>query len=86
MKYAVAYISYFDDALKLAVIEADDPITAIVEGVRSLLDDSGNPEDTEWLDLMLENIPAPGPAREARIEEIEKMFYHADEAVAVLPI
>lgn len=90
MKYAVAYMNYFDNDLKLIVVEADDPITAMVEGVRKLLD---NPENDEWLDPMLENIPlqlelggAPDPARVARIEEIKEEFFNADQAVTVMAV
>ena len=84
MKYAVAYINYFDDDLKLAIIEAGDPITAMIEGVRKL---SGRPKNDEWLDPMLENIPAPGRAGLlARIEEIQEELFNADQAVAVMAI
>lgn len=83
MKYAVAYMNYFDNDLKLIVVEADDPITAMVEGVRKLLDNS---ESNEWLDPMLENIPAPGPARQFRVEEIQEEFFNADQAITVMAV
>jgi hypothetical protein len=84
MKFAVAYMSYFDGDLKLTTVEADDPITAMVEGARKLIGDS---ESNEWLNSMLENIPSPDSHDEMmRIEEIRQKFFNVDQVIAVIAI
>ncbi len=82
MKYAVAYLNFFDNNLRLIKVEANDPITAIIEGVSKLTDSS---EIAEWLNPMLENIPA-SDGYAARIEEIRQAFFDTDQIVEVLPI
>ncbi len=83
MKFAVAYMSYFNSDLKLTTIEADDPITAMVEGARKLI---GDPESNEWLNSMLENIPSPLIDEMMRIEEIRQEFFDVDQVIAVMNI
>jgi len=82
MKYAVAYMNYFDNDVKLTVVEADDPITAMVEGAREMMKAR---DDDEWLNEKLENIPSPNGYAE-RIEEIQVDFFDTDQTIAVMPI
>jgi len=82
MKYAVAYMNYFDNDIKLTVVEADDPITAMVEGAREMMKAR---DDDEWLNEKLENIPSPNGYAE-RIEKIREDFFNTDQAIAVMPI
>jgi hypothetical protein len=80
MKYAVAWISFFSNELQIIAVDAYDPITAMIEGVRQL---AGNdPENNEWLDNMLKDIPEEGYT--ARIEEIREEFFNVDQAVTVM--
>ena len=82
MKYAVAYLNFFDYDLQITSVEADDPITAMIEGARELM---GAADDDEWLNGFLKNIPSvDGYA--ARIEEIREEFFNADQVVAVMPL
>ena len=78
MKYAVAYMNYFDNDLKLTVIEAHNPITAMIEGARKLM---GNPASDKWLDAMLQDTPAPD-GHAAQIEEIQEEFFNTDQLIA----
>ena len=82
MKYAVAYMNYYDNDLKLIAVEADNPITAMIEGARKLLN---APESDEWLDPMLQNIPSPD-GYAIRIAEIQEEFFNSDQAIAVMPV
>jgi len=82
MKYAVAYMNYFDNDLKLTTVEADNPITAMIEGVREMME---APNDDEWLNEKLENIPSSNGYAE-RIKEIQGDFFDTDQAIAVIPI
>lgn len=83
MKYAVAYMNYFDNDLKMTSVEADNPVTALIEGVRTLMSTS---DDDKWLDSFLEDIPSIGADATARIDAIKEEFFDADQLVAVMPI
>ena len=83
MRYAIAYMNLFDNDLKLTTVEADNPVTAIVEGARELM---GVSDDVDkWLNPMVDNIQ-PSDDYAARIEEIKGEFFNADQVVAVMPI
>ena len=83
MKYAVAYVNFFVNDLQLTRAEANDPITAMIEGARELI--SGSDDVDKWLDSMLENIPLPGNYG-PRLEEIQEEFFNTDQLIAVMPI
>lgn len=57
-KYAVAYISFFENELKVEIIEANGWKEALSKH-SMLLDEDGNPGDIEWL---------PEDMEEAKIE------------------
>lgn len=79
MRYAVAYMNYFDNDLKITVVEANDPIIAMIEGARILMDASG--DVNEWLNSFeLENIPVN--RCETRIEEIRRAFFDTDQVIS----
>ncbi len=81
MKYAVAYLNFYENENQITVVEAGDPITAMVEGVRAIENANGNPDVDKWLDGLLENIPDPsGYAK--RIEEIKTEFFNLDQAIS----
>jgi len=86
MKYAVAYMNFYDNDLKLTQVEADDPITAIVEGVREMT----KAEDSDpWLNSFLEDAARDGVGVDdysERIEYIRQEFFNTDALVAVMPI
>jgi len=86
MKYAVAYMNFYDNDLKLTQVEADDPITAIVEGVREMTE----AEDSDpWLNSFLEDAARDGVGVDdyaERIEHIRQEFFNADALAAVMPI
>ncbi len=81
MKYAVAYLNFFDNDLQITSVEADDPITAMIEGARKLMDAA---DDDEWLNDQLKNIPSSA-GYPARIEEIKEAFFNTDQVIAVMP-
>jgi len=86
MKYAVAYMNYFDNDLKLTVVEADNPITAIVEGVRKMTEAK---DDDRWLNSFLEDAARDKIGVDdyaERIEYIRQEFFNTDALVAVMPI
>lgn len=70
-KYAVAYMNFFDNDLKIVIIEDDDPIKALIRGARQLVDNS------DWLD---ESV-----ARNS-LEVIKAMFFDADQLIEVKEI
>jgi len=82
MKYAVAYASFPDSDLKLTAVEADDPITAMIEGVREMM---GASDRDPWLNGFLEKSTEPANYA-ARIEEIKREFFDVDQAVEVMPM
>jgi len=82
MKYAVAYMSYFENDLKIIIIEANNPITAMIEGAYILMNEQ---EAGEWLNDFLKEYTHPNDY-EKRIEEIKEDFYDADQAIAITPI
>jgi hypothetical protein len=84
MKYAVAHMDFFINDLKIAVVDADDPITAIVEGVLELLD-TAEESMVEWVESFRANIPQPCHYGK-RIEEIKQEFFDGDQLVAVAPV
>jgi len=82
MKYAVAYLNLFDNDLLITSVEADNPITAMIEGARELM---GAAVDDEWLNNHLKDIPS-SDGYPVRIEEIKTEFFDTDQVVAVMPI
>jgi hypothetical protein len=82
MNYAVAYLNFFDNDLQIISIEADDPITAMIEGARELM---GASDDDEWLNDQLKNIPS-SDGYPTRIEEIKEAFFNTDQVIAVMPM
>ena len=82
MKYAVAYLNLFDNDLLIMSVEADNPITAMIEGARELM---GAAVDDEWLNNHLKDIPS-SDGYPVRIEEIKTEFFDTDQVVAVMPI
>ena len=81
MKYAVAYMNYFDNNLQIIIVDAENPVQAMVEGARTLLKAK---DDDEWLNNFLKNIPAGCYAK--RVEEIRDEFFNADQAIAVMAV
>lgn len=81
MKYAVAYMNFFDNNLKLAQVDAENPIIAIVEGVRQMTE---APDNDPWLNSFLRQ-PVTDDYDEC-IEYICRKFFDADILVAVIPI
>ena len=82
MKYAVAHMDFFNNDLKIIVVKYDDPITALVEGVRTLIKVKNVDIDIEtnkWLDSFLGHVNDTG----RRIEEIKQEFFNGDQLVAV---
>ena len=82
MKYAVAYMNFFDNDLQMTQVDAENPVQAMVEGARILMKAS---DDDEWLNEFLENIPGSDQYGE-RIEEIRQEFFNADSLIAVMPM
>lgn len=81
MKYAVAYTDSYANDLKLIEVEADDPITAMIEGVREMMEAS---DKDPWLNSFLKPVSPVWYA--TRIEEIKEAFFANDQAVEVMPI
>ncbi len=80
MKYAVALLNCFDNENHVVIVEADDPITAMIHGAVEILN-VADPDTDEWLQDMLKDIPdADGYA--ARIEEIQGGFFNGDMAIS----
>jgi len=82
MKYAVAYMNFLDNDLQLISVEADNPITAMVEGARKLI--NSDPDTDEWLNGFLKPVSPAWYA--ARIVEIQEEFYNTGQLTAVMPI
>ncbi len=36
MRYVVAHMDFYNNDLKIVIVECDDPITALIEGVRKI--------------------------------------------------
>lgn len=82
MKYAVAYLNFFDNDLQITCVEADDPITAMIEGARELM---GAANDDKWLNDQLKDIPSSA-GYSARIKEIKEAFFDTDQVITVVPV
>ncbi len=83
MKYAVAHMDFYNNDLKIVIIKRNDPITALVEGVRKIRKVKEGDIDTQkWLDSFLENISSVGPWND-RLEDIKQEFFNSDQLVAV---
>lgn len=82
MKYAVAYMNFFDNDLKMVQVEADNPITALIEGVREITE---APDVDEWLNSLLADDDDTGDYA-TRIEAIRTEFFNADAVCAVMPV
>lgn len=80
-KYAVAYINYFDNDLQMTVVEACNPIAAIVKGVKEII---GIEEDA-WVDQFLDLGKDPSKYGED-IEKVKEEFFNTDQNVEVMPI
>ena len=72
MKYAVALLNFFDNENKIAIVEAPNPVTAMVEAARSLM----KPPPNEWLDEFLVDIS------DDRVEDIQMAFFDTDLAIS----
>ncbi len=81
MKYAVAHLSFFENKNQIAVVEADNPIAAMIEGARILVNPGGNPDTNEWLDGFLKDISDTADYA-ARVEEIIIEFFNADQIIS----
>lgn len=68
-RYAVAYVSLFHSDLKIAIVEANNPAKAIIEGVCQLTDD----ELGSWVSALACKS----------IEEIKQDFFDTDQLVTV---
>ena len=84
MRYAVAHMNFYDNNLQMILVNADDPITAMIEGARQLMD-IDDPANDEWLSAFLQNIPESNNYA-ARIEEIQEAFFNTDQLIAVVDI
>lgn len=82
MKYAVAYMNFYDNDLKLVQVEADNPIVALVEGVREMTEAA---DDDPWLNSFLADDDSTADYAD-RIETIREGFFDADAMVAVMPL
>ena len=80
MRYAVAHADFFNNDLKIVIVEFNNPITALIEGVR-IICKTKDIDTNKWLDSFLENIP--NEYVDDRIEEIRQEFFNGDQLVAV---
>ncbi len=81
MEYAVAHVDFIENENRITIVEADDPITAMIDGVRKLSNSDGNLDVDLWLDGFLKDIPEPA-GYAARIEEIKTEFFDVKQAVS----
>lgn len=81
MKFAVAYADYKNPEVKLTFVEADDPVTALVEGARELIEAS---DRDPWINSFLKK-PVPPAEYASRIEEIQAAFQFVSMGVTVRP-
>jgi hypothetical protein len=84
-QYVVSHVGA-DDTLAMAIVEADNPIVAIIEGVREITEAG---EDDPWLNSFLYAEYAPASYAEDLAEDLADItaaFYFYDELVAVMPI
>jgi hypothetical protein len=82
MKHAIAWMNFYDNDLQMILVDADNPITAMIEGARQLMDNDDLAND-EWLNAFLQNIPESDDYA-ARIEEIREEFFNTDQLIAVM--
>lgn len=71
-KYVVGHVSLFNNELKLVVVEAENPVHAIIAGVKELAPE--NPHG--WLDEMSETM----------IDHVQEAFFDCDQLVGTLQI
>lgn len=78
MKYAVSWMNFFDNDLKICTVHgAANPIEALVMGVSGM---SGAVDDP-WLLAFLDEIPSQD-GYDARIAEIQEEFFNVDQLVS----
>ncbi len=79
MRYAVAYVSFFDNDLELVVTDCTDPITAIHDAVEEMT------EKSDWLDDLCRPVATQENWPE-QIKKIKEEFFSCDALVSVLPV
>ena len=80
MRYAVAYYNKLDESLKLTIIAARDPISAIRFAMHKLSDCS---HVHEWAEELTETVPLNKEAQNEKIERIKQAFCDCDSTVEV---
>ena len=79
MKFAVAYINYFDNDLQITIVEANDCIEGIIEGARILM------KADKWLDdLYAKAVNTDN--MDSAIEMIQDNFFDCDSDIAICEI
>ncbi len=79
-KFAVAYVSAFDNDLRITVVEAVDCIKGIIEGARIML-----PANDKWLDdLYTKAVNTDN--MDSAIEMIQNDFFNCDCNIAIREI
>ena len=74
-KFAVSWVSFFENDLKIQIVEAIGPVQAIAV---AMVDWSGGGEARAWVhDLTSES---------RTIEEIREEFFKSDQLIAVCPV
>lgn len=78
MKFAVGHLSYFDNELRLAIVEADNLADALLGGVRKILNIASDsvPDMISWVEGLSGKT----------VDEIGEEFFNADQIVAAIPV
>ncbi len=77
-KFAVAYVSAFDNDLRITIVEAVDCIKGIIEGARILL-----PANEKWLDEVYAKAVDETDNMDSAIKMIQTDFFDCDSNIAI---
>ena len=85
MKYAVAYVSAFDNDLQVTVVEAVDVIQGLMKGARVLLKITDDNDDlyNQWLEEIFKKAVDATDNLNAAVEAIQEEFFNVDSNIAI---
>ena len=80
-KFAVAYVSAFDNDLRITIVEAIDCISGIIKGARIMM-----PANDKWLDDLYAKAVTETDNMDSAIETIQDYFFDCDCNIVIREI